>query len=129
MQILQSTDKVGPGFCPEIVRKAGLRRCRRPDKRDAGSSLKGGKIAATLVVFHLKLRLRRFRPKAAQIRRVLRRGCFIVLSGKGAHNASQRLLCANNRVDRNDFSDTGKIDTFGTLQLDEPLAVAAVNTC
>ena len=36
MQILQSIGKVGPGFCPETVRKAGRRRCRRPDKCDAG---------------------------------------------------------------------------------------------
>ena len=78
-------------------------------------------------VFHLKLRLRCVCPKAAQIRRVLRCGCLLDLAGKGAHNASQRQT-RGNRVDRNDFSDTGKIDTFGTLQLDEPLSVAAVNT-
>ena len=84
MQILQSTDKVGPGFCPETVRKAGWRRCRRPDKRDAGSSLRGGKSP-----FAVRLPVS---PTAAQNRRVLRRGWF---SRPRRERRTQRLTAAN----------------------------------
>ena len=100
------------------TRSAGLR--REPCVREEFSPLPSR-------VFQLNLQLRCPFPTAAQIRRVLRRGCFLVLAGKGAHNASQRQT-RGNRVDRNDFSDTGEIDTFGTLQLDEPLSIATVNT-
>lgn len=118
--------KVGTGFCPigAFGRTPGHRRLA---KCDAGSSRMGGFFPAAAGIFCAALEPARtlaqrglFRLRCAHIRS---RGAK---PHTAATRASRRGAGARpaGRVDRVDFSHSGKIGTIGPFQANQPLSVA-----
>ena len=106
---------MGPGFCPEYVRKAGSGIAADQTNAMLATS-KGGDFSSAV---SSRSFLRMGRKVAAHSAVV----CLLVLTVKAAQIASYGLT----RVDR--VSPRG-VDTFGTVQLDDTLSVtSAENDC
>ena len=110
-----NVDKVGSGFCPECVRKAGSGIAADQTNAMLATS-KGGDFS---FCGRSPLFLQHWRKLAA----CSGVGCLLVLAVKAAHSGS----CGLTRVDR---VNPRRVDTFGTVQLDDALSVAsAENDC
>jgi len=106
---------VGPGFCPEYVWKAGSGIAADQTNAMLATS-KGGD-------FSFCRKLPPFSPNGRKVAAHSAAGCLLVLALKAAQIAS----CGLTRVDR---VNPRRVDTFGTVQLDDALSVAsAENDC
>ena len=103
---------MGPGFCPEFMRKSGSGVAA--DQTNAMLA-----ISKEVISLHRTPALR-FRPQTAFL---FPCGCLLAMPGNLPQIAAQR----PNRVNRGDHRYTLGIVTFGTAQLDEPLPVAAAH--
>ena len=103
---------MGPGFCPEIVRKS--------DSGVAADQTNAMLATSKEVIFSL---CRNPPQKRATNELSYCCGRLLHLAGKAPQIAS----CGLSRVASAAFSGTGNIDTIGTVQLDEPLSVAAAH--
>lgn len=106
---------MGPGFCPEIVRKAG--------GGCAGDQTNAMLATSKEVILPRRTPASHLRPQAAQ------HGAPLALRGLLAtpENLPQIAAPCPDRVNRADRWGTLRTDTFGTAQLDEPLSVTAAH--
>ena len=123
MIVPPNVNKVGPGFCPECVRKAGsgitadqtnaMLAVVRADDASLASPQAGRLV-------HSVARPLPTEPAVAGLRRepCSAVGCLLGLAVKAAHSAS----CGLTRVDR---VNPRRVDTFGTVQLNDALSVAS----
>ena len=108
---------MGPGFCPEIMRKAG--------GGCAGDQTNAMLATSKEVILPRRTPALLLRPQAAQhgVSFALRE--LLAAPRNRPQIAAQRL----DRVDRDDFSGTLQIDTIGTIQLNHSFSIAAANRC
>ena len=107
---------MGPGFCPEFMRKSGS---------GVAADQTNAMLATSKEVISLhRTPALRFRPQMATNGVSLSLRVFLLaMPGNLPQIAAQR----PNRVNRGDHRYTLGIVTFGTAQLDEPLPVAAAH--
>lgn len=106
---------MGPGFCPEIMRKAG---------GGCAGDQTNAMLATSKEVFSpCRTPARPFGHKRPNTAFLFPCGSLLAAPGNRPQIAAQRL----SRVNRVDRPDTLGIVTFGTLQLNEPPSVAAAH--